>query len=124
MRWYDQLFFLGVGPLNLATPVAVLYGASWWRDHDQERGWRIGVSKFGIAYSILILAGMIAFLACVPRSQPEAEFPYAYRWTPVLACCSAPCLLFATLGKGRVRIALAIVALGGVSFSITILATL
>jgi hypothetical protein len=104
--------------LIFATPVAVLYGCSWWYYNRDRPGWRIGISKAGVVYGILILSAMAAFFLGAPRNSPNgAEVPYVYHWAPLLARASALCLVFAILGKGGVRIALAIAALGGVAFA-------
>ncbi|MGA3053393.1 MAG: hypothetical protein ABSD63_04235 [Candidatus Korobacteraceae bacterium] len=108
----------------MATPIAVLYACSWWHHNRRQPGWRIWISKLGIIYSILILAGMAAFLVGTPHSPEYAAFPYTYRWAPRLARASMPCLLFAIFGKGHVRVAVAIAALGGVAFAFAMIAML
>ena len=124
MSWESIVLFACLGLLTLGVPAAVLYGVLWWRRRPGAPGWRLQISQLGVAYSLLVLGGMIAFGGALPHLPRGAEFPFVYRWAPVIARGSAVSFIFAALGEGRVRFAFAAVAVGGIAFAITMLALL
>lgn len=108
-------FFLMV--LTIAGPCAVLYGCHWWYQNRHQGDWRSSVSKLGVAYALLLSAGICIFIGATPHSPMMAHFPYVHYWSPRVAYASLPCLLFAILARGRIGAALAFVGFGGLAFS-------
>jgi len=115
MRWYDQVFGLVVLFLVLGLPVGTIYAAHRWRVERGLTGWRVWVGRVGAVYSLLLLAMVIGWFVW-PHPGEWGERIATVRFAPIGFRIGAIGLIFASLGKGRIRLGIAMAALGACAF--------
>lgn len=103
---------------TIAAPFAEIYALHWaWRNRGRP-GWGVAFSKIGAIYSGLVIAGMGLYIIMTPHANVSTETAYIARFGRSLLLASMASSFFVLLGEDRrIKIAIALVALGGASLA-------
>jgi len=115
MRWYDRVLDVLSLPFLLGLPVGALYAAYRLRVDKSLAGWRIWIGRVGALYSVALLAMAVLWLVWPHPGEWGARVD-ANRFAPYGFWSGAAGLVFALLGKGRVRLGILLASIGACSF--------
>ena len=126
MNWFGYVLIVLQLVSLAAIPATAVYGWIWWRGSEVRLpGWRVLISRMGIVWCSLNLLLVVVFLVSTRvHPLPFNDFRPSQLWASLGFLVAVPGLVFALLGKGRVRIAFLLNALSAFWFWISLLSTL
>jgi|ERR1019366_10379656 hypothetical protein len=126
MNWFGYLLVVLYLISLAAIPATVVYGLIWWRGIGSPlKEWRAVVSKVGVVWSAVNLLLIVSFFVSTRiHPLPFNDFNPAYSWARRGFLAGSPGVIFAALGKGRVRAAFGLNALSSFWFWLSLLSTL
>lgn len=115
MHWLDQVFGFAVVLLVLGLPLGAFYAAHRLRTDRALTGWRVWAGRAGALYSLLLLAMVIGWFFW-PHPGEWGERIATVRFAPIGFRAGAIGLIFALVGRGRIRLGIALAAIGACAF--------